>query len=110
MKNSIRKLVLAMSIGILAAGSTLYAQPQNDGLDDTYDTSIAAQDAEVPDLPDVTADTIEAEILPSGVYADGVSYAAFDLTAYDGSFRNQLTAVEASFYEILRESRIRRLI
>lgn len=62
MKNSIRKLVLAMSIGILAAGSTLYAQPQNDGLDDTYDTSIEAQDAEVPDLPDVTADTIEAEI------------------------------------------------
>ncbi len=99
MKNSIRKLVLAMSIGILAAGSTLYAQPQNDGLDDTYDTSIEAQDAEVPDLPDVTADTIEAEILPSGVYADSVSYAAFDLTVYDGSFRNQLTAVEASFYD-----------
>ena len=51
MKNSIRKLVLAMSIGILAAGSTLYAQPQNDGLDAVSYTHLDVCKRQVPGRP-----------------------------------------------------------
>ena len=95
MKKYLKNLCLMLCVGILVLNSVAYAEVDDDI---TYHTD-AEEQGSLQELPDVTADTIEAEILPSGIHVEGVSYAAFQAEAYDGSFRNQLTPLEASFYD-----------